>query len=71
MGAALFHCGSLQASPGKIFIQGVKVFLATSERNFSHEDDNIIYPSKSDFLWSLEHPENPANPFTPNVSLSL
>ena len=68
MGAATFHCGSLQiVSPGKIFIWGVRVFWATCERNFSHEDENIIYPSKSDFLWSPEHPENPANPITPNV----
>ena len=67
MGAATFHCGSLHASPGNIFIRGVRVFWATSERNFSHEDDNIIYSGKSDFLWSPEHPENPANPFTPNV----
>ena len=66
-GAATFHCGSLHASPGKIFIRGVRVFWATSERNFSREDDNILYPSKSDFLWSPEHPENPANPITPNV----
>ena len=26
MGAATFHCKSLHASPGKIFIQGVRVF---------------------------------------------
>ena len=67
MGAATFRCGSLHASPGKIFIQGVRVFWATSERNFSHEDEHIIYPSKSDFLWLPEHPENRANPITPNV----
>lgn len=67
MGAATFHCGSLHASSRRIFMWGVRVFWVTSERNFSHENDNIIYPSKSDFLWSSEHPENRANPFTPNV----
>ena len=67
MGAATFHCGSLHASSRRIFTRGVRVFWVTCERNFSHEDDDILYPSKSDFLWSPEHPENPANPITPNV----
>lgn len=53
MGAATFHCGSLQiVFPGKIFIQGVRVFWVTSERNFSHEDDNIINFTQAKVIFS-------------------